>query len=102
MFSLTAADAVTWKALVERMLLFYRDQLHNPQWGEQIGFSPDRRLSVSMLCHSLGESQIRAAWAPLFEWIDSQGDRLPVPLDRRFVVGTAEDNAARRRPAGCE
>ena len=76
MFSLTAADAVTWKALVERMLLFYRDQLHNPQWGEQIGFSPDRRLSVSMLCHSLGESQIRAAWAPLFEWIDSQGDRL--------------------------
>ena len=76
MFKVTAADAPAWRALVERILIFYRDQLHRPQWGEQIGFSPDRRLSVSMLCHSLDEAQIRSTWAPIFAWIKDQGDRL--------------------------
>ncbi|QIK95869.1 FAD-binding oxidoreductase [Sphingomonas sp. HDW15A] len=81
MFEVAAADDSIWRALVEHMLRFYRDALFNPKWGEQIGFHPGRRLSVSMLCHSLRETEIRAAWEPLFAWIRSQGDRLKLKND---------------------
>lgn len=76
MFKLKATDESTWRALVEQTLRFYRDKLHRPEWGEQISFSPEHQLSVSMLCHSLDEQRIRATWAPLFAWIEDQGDRL--------------------------
>ncbi len=76
MFEASAADDIAWKALVEQMLLFYRDKLHNPNWGEQIRFLPKRRLSVSMLCHSRSESEIRVTWAQLFDWIASQAGRV--------------------------
>ncbi|MBL0923008.1 MAG: FAD-dependent oxidoreductase [Sphingomonadaceae bacterium] len=76
MFEASAADDAAWKALVEQMLLFYREQLHNPNWGEQIRFLPKRRLSVSMLCHSRDENEIRATWSPFFDWIASQAGRV--------------------------
>jgi FAD/FMN-containing dehydrogenase len=76
MFEASAADDAAWKALVEQMLLFYRDKLHNPNWGEQIRFLPKRRLSISMLCHSRSESEMRTTWAPLFDWIASQAGRV--------------------------
>jgi FAD binding domain/Berberine and berberine like len=85
MFKLTAADATTWQALVARMMLFYRDKLHRPEWGEQIGFSPGRRLSVSMLCHSLNDEQIRAIWAPLFAWIGDQGRSLKFEQEPQVI-----------------
>lgn len=76
MFEASAVDEAAWKELVAQMILFYREKLHNPNWGEQIRFLPRRRLSVSMLCHSRSESEIRATWAPLFDWIGSQAGRV--------------------------
>ncbi len=85
-FEASAADDDAWKALVEQMLLFYREKLHNPNWGEQIRFLPNRRLSVSMLSHSLGESEIQTAWAPFFEWIASHADRVKLSRDPLIFV----------------
>ncbi|MVZ98095.1 FAD-binding oxidoreductase [Sphingorhabdus sp. IMCC26285] len=76
MFEASATDDAAWKALVEQMLLFYREKLHNPNWGEQIRFMPKRRLSVSMLCHSRSESEMRSTWAPFFDWIAAQAGRV--------------------------
>ena len=71
-FELRAADDAVWRALVERVLLFYREALFRPEWGEQVRFSPGRRLSVSMLCHSRSEAEIRATWAPFLDWVSAQ------------------------------
>lgn len=76
MFEASATDDDAWRALVEQMLLFYREKLHNPNWGEQIRLLPKRRLSVSMLCHSCSENEMRNTWAPLFDWIASQAGRV--------------------------
>ena len=86
MFEIRAANDVAWHALVERMLVFYRDALFSPGWGEQIRFSPGRRLSVSMLCHSQSEAEIRATWAPFFTWVAAQQGQLA--LDRDPLVIT--------------
>lgn len=86
MFEASASDDEGWTALVEQMLLFYRDNLHNPNWGEQIRFLPNRRLSLSMLCHSLSETEMRATWAPFFDWIASQAGRVTLSNEPLILV----------------
>jgi FAD/FMN-containing dehydrogenase len=63
-FDLIAADEASWRELVARMIDFYATRLFNPNWGEQIGFSPGRRMSIAMLCHSLSQAEIKRVWAP--------------------------------------
>jgi FAD/FMN-containing dehydrogenase len=86
MFEANAKDDFAWKELVEQILLFYREKLHNPNWGEQIRFMPNRRLSVSMLCHSHNESEIRTTWAPFFNWIASQAGRIKLSAEPLILV----------------
>lgn len=71
-FDVTAADDSAWRQLVGRMIEFYATRLFNPTWGEQIAFSPRRRMSVTMLCHGLSQVAIEQAWSPFLEWLKSQ------------------------------
>lgn len=70
-FDVTAADDRAWRVLLSRMMDFYAMSLFNPTWGEQIAFSPGRRMSVAMLCHNLGEVAIKRAWSPFLDWLKS-------------------------------
>lgn len=72
-FTVRAASDAAWGALVERMIGFYASDLFNPTWGEQIRFSPGRRLSVTMLCHGLSQEQVAAAWKPFLDWVEGRG-----------------------------
>jgi FAD/FMN-containing dehydrogenase len=69
LFSVQAKSDRAWRALVERTMQFYATSLFNPNWGEQIRFSPGRRLSVTMVSHSLDKPAIEALWKPLLGWI---------------------------------
>ena len=73
-FDVTAADDSAWRLLVGRMIDFYATRLFNPTWGEQIAFSPRRRMSVAMLCHGLSQVAIEQVWSPFLEWLKSQPD----------------------------
>lgn len=85
-FEASADDEESWRALVERMMIFYRESLFRPEWGEQIRFSPRRRLSVSMLCHSRSEAEIREVWAPFFQWVDRQGGKVKLARDPLIIA----------------
>ncbi len=76
LFEAKAADDEAWRGLVTEMMRFYRDNLFRPEWGEQIRFSPGRQLSISMLCHSQSETQIRATWTPFFKWVEAQAGKV--------------------------
>jgi FAD/FMN-containing dehydrogenase len=69
LFSVDAKDDQAWRTLVERMMQFYAESLFNPNWGEQIRFSPGRRLSVTMVSCDLDKPQMEALWGPLLGWI---------------------------------
>lgn len=72
--NVTAKTDAAWRALVERVMTFYAEALFNPHWGEQIRFSPRRRLAVSMMCQGLDEPRIRAIWRPFLAWLAERGD----------------------------
>jgi hypothetical protein len=63
--------------LIARFIEFYRTQLLNPHWGEQVKVSPDNTFELSMVCQGLDDAQVRAIWQPFFDWVGSlPGDYL--------------------------
>lgn len=66
---IAASTDADWRRLVERFLVFYRDALCNPHWGEQASLRGGRRLKLSMVFQDLTEAQARAVWAPFLDWV---------------------------------
>lgn len=64
-----AKSDATFTQLISRFLSFYRDQLLNPHWGEQVSFSPDNTLEISMVSQGLSNEQAIAVWEPFFAWV---------------------------------
>jgi FAD/FMN-containing dehydrogenase len=80
-FEVSAADEASWRELVARMMDFYAAALFNPNWGEQIAFHPGRRMSITMVCHSLSQAEIERIWAPFIDWLKSR------PQSFRITMG---------------
>ncbi len=80
-FDVTAIDDDKWRGLVLHMIDFYRTALFNATWGEQIAFSPGRRMSISMVCHSLTQAEIERVWAPFIAWVNSRPESFKLAGD---------------------
>src|SRR5579864_297087 len=63
-----------FRELILRMLGFYRDNLLNPHWGEQLAVGPDNTLHISMVCQGLDTSSVEETWRPLFDHFKSNPD----------------------------
>lgn len=85
-FSATAQTDDGWSALVDRVLAFYAESLFNPTWGEQIRFSPGRRLSVTMVFHGLDRDAAAAVWQPFFAWVGQQGGACRLDAEPAILV----------------
>ncbi len=53
---------------------FYRDKLFNEHWGEQMRFTPENTLEISMVCQGFTRDQVRQIWQPFFDWVKSSKD----------------------------
>lgn len=76
LFEVTAKDAAAWRELIGAAIEHYAAHLFNPHWGEQMRFSPGRKLRVTMLSQGRTEAEVRADWASLISWIEGRPDRL--------------------------
>jgi FAD/FMN-containing dehydrogenase len=64
-----ASTAAAFRALVAQAISFYRRELFNPHWGEQMRFHSDNALSIQMLFQGLNREQANTLWAPFFDWV---------------------------------
>jgi FAD/FMN-containing dehydrogenase len=71
-----ANSAAAYRALVEEFLAFYRENLFNPHWGEQVAFNASDAaatgIAVSMVFQGIDEAEATAAWAPLLDWVGAR------------------------------
>ena len=67
--SIKASSDAAYRALIAKVIGFYRDALFNPHWGEQIGFGSDNTVHVDMVFQGLSQAQAEQTWAPLFDWV---------------------------------
>jgi FAD/FMN-containing dehydrogenase len=63
-----AQSDAAFRELITRFIGFYRDNLFNPHWGEQIKLQPDNTLELSMVCQGLDDGQVKRVWQPFFDW----------------------------------
>ncbi len=71
--TIEASTDAAYRALIAKAIEFYRGDLFNPHWGEQMGFS-GRKLHLSMLCHGLDQAQMKKVWAPFLAWVDAHAE----------------------------
>jgi FAD/FMN-containing dehydrogenase len=86
--TITATSDVAYRALVERLVSFYRTSLMNPHWGEQISFG-GRQISIMMVFQGQDQAQAEQTWAPLFDWVRAR------PTDYTLAPPTVLALAAR-------
>jgi FAD/FMN-containing dehydrogenase len=59
-----AKSDAAYRELIGRFIAFYREQLFNPRWGEQVTFRRDNVLSVAMVFQGLDGDAATAVWRP--------------------------------------
>src|SRR6185436_13496024 len=69
-----AQSDAAFRELITRSIEFYRDNLFNPHWGEQIRLQSDNTLELSMVCQGLDDAQIKTIWQPFFDWAKNSKD----------------------------
>jgi len=66
-----AQSDAAYERLIAQFLGFYRDNLFNPHWGEQVHFSPDNVFEISMVSQGLGPDDVKAGWPKFFDWVNA-------------------------------
>jgi len=69
-----AQTDAAFRELITHFIGFYRDNLFNPHWGEQVKLQPDNTLELSMVCQGLDDAQVKSIWQPFFDWAKNSKD----------------------------
>ena len=72
--TIRAHSDAAFEQLIARFIVFYRDNLFNPHWGESVKIKPDNTLELSMVCQGLDPQQSAAVWQPFFDWARNSSD----------------------------
>jgi FAD/FMN-containing dehydrogenase len=67
--AIKASSDAAFRALIAKVMSFYRSELFNPHWGEQMVFQSDNTLRISMVFQGLSQAQAQQVWAPFLDWV---------------------------------
>jgi FAD/FMN-containing dehydrogenase len=81
--TIAAKGEAAFEALLEKLLLFYRESLSNESWGEQIRVRRDASIEVGMVFQGMRASEAEKAWQPLREWVSGHPDLYTMKM--RFI-----------------
>jgi hypothetical protein len=85
--TIAAASEAAFGRLIGRAISFFRDNLVDPHWGEQVRFGADNTLALSMVFQGFDQAQVHPICQPLFDWAADSPDDFTVtsPLLVRVV-----------------
>jgi len=72
-FVIQAPSDDAYRRLIREFVGFYREALFNEHWGEQVHFSPDNKLEISMVHLGLTTEASQKVWQPFFRWLENSG-----------------------------
>lgn len=82
-----AQSDAAFNSLLKQFFAVYARNLLNPHWGEQVHVQRDNTLTISMLSQGLGDTEMRAAWQPLLDWVadPAHGVAITVPFSATAI-----------------
>jgi FAD/FMN-containing dehydrogenase len=87
--TIRAASDTAFRDLIAKTLSFYADKLLNPHWGEQIAFSNDNAVRISMVFQGLEQAEAESIWAPYTAALASTKD-ISIESPLAFFAGPAQ------------
>jgi FAD/FMN-containing dehydrogenase len=69
---ITAKTDSAFENLIECFIDFYRENLSNEHWGEQISLQPNNTLNLALVFQGLTEQEVNNLWKPFLEGIRTQ------------------------------
>jgi FAD/FMN-containing dehydrogenase len=84
-----ATTDAAFKSLIEKFFEFYAANLLNPHWGEQVKFSGDNTLELSMVVQDLDAAEAEATWRPFAAFVDAHAPELVIKRPIRSGVSDA-------------
>ena len=78
--SIVASDDASFKELLERFIVFYRESLGNEHWGEQVRVRRNNSLELSLVFEGMTAQQAEQVWQPLRDWLERQPKRFKLKL----------------------
>src|SRR5216684_3162426 len=85
--SIVAKDDAAFKQLLERFLLFYREDLSNEHWGEQVRVRRNDTLELSMVFQGMTAKEAQQVWQPMRDWVDRSGGAYTMKLQAFEIPG---------------
>jgi FAD/FMN-containing dehydrogenase len=67
--TIRAASDAAFRRLLSRLIGFYRDQLLNPHWGEQLVFGRGNTVRIAMVFQGLDRPSAERVWHPFLDWV---------------------------------
>ena len=89
--TIRAQSDAAFAQLIARFIGFYRENLFNPHWGEQVRLAPDNTFEISMVSQGLDDAEAREAWQPFFDWVRASPDDFAVTSPLRAGAGDSRD-----------
>ncbi len=71
---ITAKTDAHYQKLIKEFLSFYRDNLNNEHWGEQIEFTKDNTIDIMIVFQGLSKEQANNSWQGLQQWLKKEPD----------------------------
>lgn len=67
--TIKASSDEAYRRLVARFVEFYRARLFNEHWGEQVTFTPQNELDITMVFQGLDSARAQSVWNEFFGWV---------------------------------
>lgn len=83
--TILAKDDEAYRALIARVVAFYRSTLFTEHWGEQISFRGSNRVNISLVFQGMSADEAKQAWQPLIEWLAEHRDRYTMEENIQFL-----------------
>jgi len=84
--AIKASSDAAYRALIARAIAFYRSDLFNPHWGEQMVFQSDNTMRIAMVFHGLTQAQAQQVWAPFLAWVGARKEYTVTSEMRVFAL----------------
>lgn len=86
-----AQSDAAFAQLIARFIGFYRENLFNAHWGEQVKLGADNTFEISMVSQGLSDARAGAAWQAFFDWINAAPKDFTVMSPLRSGAWPARD-----------
>ncbi len=79
--TITAKSDAAYEQLIHHFINFYRINLNNEHWGEQVSFNPNNQMIFSLVFEGLSKTEVDKLWQPFLDWLAKKPEQYQFDLN---------------------